>query len=144
MSKSTLLYVEDEENDVFFMRYALRAEGSPFGMQTVGDGQAAIAYLSGREPYGDRRSHPFPQSVLLDINLPIVSGFEVLEWIRKQPHLKRLPVIIFSSSGRSEDRERARALEADDYLTKPASGLEFRTIVRTLYERWQASVGGSP
>jgi CheY-like chemotaxis protein len=140
MSKAILLYVEDEADDVFFMRHALRAEGSPFAIESVGDGQAAISYLLGRSPYTDRTKHPFPQTVLLDLNLPLVPGFEVLEWIRKQPRMSQLPVIIFSSSGRPEDRERARTLQADHYLTKPASGLEFRKIVRELYERWLAGV----
>jgi CheY-like chemotaxis protein len=141
MSKPTLLYVEDEANDIFFMRHALRVEGAPFGMESVINGKEAIDYFLGRGPYGDRTKHPYPQTVLLDLNLPLISGFEVLEWIREQPRTSQLPVIIFSSSGRPEDRERARTLGANHYLMKPASGLEFRRIVRELYERWLASVG---
>ena len=132
MRKATLLYVEDDENDLLFLKRALEKSGSSFLLQHVGDGRAAMAYLSGSKPYADQEQFPVPDLVLLDINLPLVSGFEVLQWLRSQPRFHTLPVIIFSSSGRPEDRERARLLRADDYLIKPTSGAQFQEVVRQI------------
>jgi DNA-binding response OmpR family regulator len=74
--------------------------------------------------------------ILLDLNLPLVSGFEVLEWMRKTTGYQELPVVIFSSSARPEDRIRAEATGADDYVQKPSSALEFRAVIDYLERRW--------
>lgn len=129
---ASVLYVEDEENDVFFMRRSFRRAGVEQELKTVVDGQAAIDYLSGQGAFADRTEYPLPGLVLLDLNLPILSGFQVLEWIRSQPQHCRLPVIIFSSSARAEDKLRAKELGASDYLEKPGSGLEFGMVFEAL------------
>jgi CheY-like chemotaxis protein len=74
--------------------------------------------------------------VLLDLNLPQVSGFGVLEWIQNHPDCARLPVVVFSSSTREDDRARAKELGADEFLAKPSSGLEFGKVVEELQQRW--------
>jgi CheY-like chemotaxis protein len=130
--------VEDEADDVFFMRQAFKRAGLGGQVQAVDDGMKAIAYLTGRTPYDDRNHAPLPALVLLDLNLPGYSGFEVLQWLRQQPEFRDLTVVTFSSSGRDEDRERARQLGATDYLLKPSSGLQFVEIVKTLKDRWLA------
>lgn len=132
-----VLYVEDEEDDVFFMRNAFKRLGfDEGGFFSVEDGDRAITYLSHLAAAPDRGSHPLPTVVVLDLNLPIRSGFEVLEWLRSQPELKELPVVIFSSSGRLEDRRRAEQLGATDYQLKPASGAQFLATARQLAESW--------
>ena len=133
---ATVLYVEDEEDDIFFMRRAFNRSGTAHRLEAVADGQAAIDYLSGQGTFGNRQEHPLPQLVLLDLNLPMVSGFQVLKWIRAQPALHRLPVIIFSSSARVEDQVLAHELGASDYLQKPGSSLEFRELVETFTHKW--------
>jgi CheY-like chemotaxis protein len=138
-ARHRILYVEDEEDDVFFMKDAFRRVGPVVSFHAVEDGERAIAYLAGSPPYMDRGEHPLPACVLLDLNLPIRSGFEVLEWLRGQPQFQQLPVVVFSSSGRPEDRQRAQQLGATDYLLKPASGREFVDTARRLSERWFAS-----
>ena len=87
-----LLYVEDEENDVFFLQRALTRAEVAVRFQSVCDGGKAIAYLAGEAPYAGR---DLPDLVLLDLNLPVHSGFEVLEWLRRQPGLGELPVVVF-------------------------------------------------
>ncbi|CAM2964261.1 response regulator [Rariglobus hedericola] len=142
-TQARVLYVEDEQGDVFFMRNAFKKLGAHDRFHAVEDGERAISYLSGREPYADRERHPLPTFVLLDLNLPIRSGFEVLEWLRGQPEFKTLPVVIFSSSGRLEDRERAEKLGATEYLLKPTSGSQFLDMAKQLTNTWlarQASV----
>lgn len=133
---TTLLYVEDEPDDAFFMRSALDRLGAGIDCRVAEDGPSAIAYLDGRPPFDDRTRHPLPVLVLLDLNLPGLSGFDVLQWIRQHPELKTLPVVVFSSSGRPEDRSRARDLAANDYLTKPNSGVRFGEIARQLHSTW--------
>jgi CheY-like chemotaxis protein len=102
----------------------------------VPDGQEAVAYLSGSGRFADRELCPLPALILLDINMPKKSGFEVLEWIRRQPNLKSVPVLMFTSSSNLADREKARQLAADDYLLKPSDPLKLAELVKSLNERW--------
>lgn len=101
-------------------------------LQTVADGSEAIAYLNGEGKYADRPLYPQPQFVLLDLNLPLVSGFDVLATIRRHADYVNLPVVVFSSSGRPEDRQRASQLGANGYILKPSSGADFGHTVSEL------------
>lgn len=116
------MYVEDECSDVLLLRLAFKREGLAKNLKVVSDGQQAIDYLSGKPPYQERAEHPLPALVLLDLHLPQVDGFEVLQWIRRQPELKTMRVVIFSSSDLASDRERAMRLGANEYLLKPLGG----------------------
>ena len=116
---NTILLVEDDENDVFFMRRALQKANLELPMQVVMDGESAIDYLEGKGHYGDRATHPLPAMVFLDLKLPYLHGFEVLGWIRKQPLLKGLPVIVLTSSPEDRDRQQAAELGARAYCVKP-------------------------
>lgn len=137
----TVLYVEDEESDALFMQRAFRKAGLESALRVVGDGQAAMDYLSGAGAYAERGRYPLPRVVLLDLNLPVVSGFEVLKWMRNQPVFKITPVVVFTSSPRAEDRQRARELGADEFVEKPNSALLFGNVVQTLRERWLGAAG---
>lgn len=134
----TVLYVEDEEGDRFFMERAFQAAPFPHVLRMVPDGRAALHYLAGFESYADRAQNPEPDFVLLDLNLPELSGFEVLEWIRKTPPHANLPVVLFTSSTEPRDRDRARKLGADDFWQKPSSGSHFGQIVARIGERLSA------
>jgi CheY-like chemotaxis protein len=131
-----ILYAEDEENDVFFLKHAFELAGSSHTLRAVQDGEQALEYLAGQGPYADRKRHPLPALLLLDINMPKKSGLEVLEWTRRQPRFKSLPVLILTSSSRPEDREKARQLGADDYLLKPSDPLQLVELVKILHQRW--------
>ena len=139
--KKTILYVEDEVDDVFFMKAAFKRAGVPVELASVGDGQKAIAYLAGEGVFADREKHPLPEAMLLDLNLPVQSGFEVLGWLRQQPQFKELTVVVFSSSGRPDDRRRAQELGATDYVLKPSSGVDFVEVARRFNERWLTDKG---
>ena len=136
MTQHVLLYVEDEKGDVFFMRHAFQHIGASIVLQITTTGPEAIAYLSGTGTYADRMMHPLPTVLLLDINLPGCSGFDVLKWLRERPEFKSLPVIMFSSSTRPEDVQNARELGATDYREKPASGLDFSEVAEELLRKW--------
>lgn len=139
-SLPVILYVEDERDDIFFMRAAIRRAAVPSDFRVVENGDEAIAYLGGEKPFDDRTQHPLPSLVLLDLNLPVCSGFEVLAWLRTHDELWHIPVIVFSSSGLAEDRARAQELGAAGYLLKPGSGLAFTDIALQLKQQW---LGGS-
>lgn len=138
MASATVLYIEDDENDLFFMEMAFRGAGLTGTLRSARNGQEAIDYLAGTGPYGNRERHPLPRVVLLDLKLPVVPGFEVLGWLRGQPHTKELPVVVFSSSSREADKKQARELGANDYWEKPNSALLFRDVVEGLKARWLA------
>jgi len=119
METTTILLAEDDENDVFFMRRAIQKADLNLSMQVALDGQSAIDYLNGNGDYSDRRAYPIPQAVFLDLKLPYVHGFEVLAWIRQQPSLRDLPVMILTSSPEERDRREAEKLGAQAYCVKP-------------------------
>jgi CheY-like chemotaxis protein len=131
-----ILYVEDEEADVVLLRHVFEKTGIPNPLQAVKDGKLAKDYLAGNPPYDDRQQHPLPGLVLLDLNLPYWSGFEVLEWIRQQPQLRRLPVVIFSSSNRPDDIARAYDAGANGFLVKPNALADLRCLVLAVRDFW--------
>ena len=136
MNSIVILYVEDEETDVTLLQHVLAKAAIHNPLQTVKDGKAAMDYLSGNGPFADRRAHPLPGLVLLDLNLPYWSGFEVLEWIRQQPQLRRVPVVIFTSSSRPDDIARAYDAGANAYLVKPNALADLASLVLALRDFW--------
>jgi CheY-like chemotaxis protein len=133
---NTILLVEDEENDVFFLKHAFEEVGIPNPLQVAEDGQEALDYLSGHGEYADRERFPLPCLILLDLKLPRVMGFEVLKWIREQPALKALVVIILTSSCLQPDIEKAYELGANAYLVKPSSPPELRELAAGIKQFW--------
>jgi CheY-like chemotaxis protein len=132
MSLPPVLYAEDEENDVFLMERAFLKAGVRNPLRTVGDGAAAIRYLQGTAEFADRTLHPLPSLLLLDLNLPRQSGLEVLKWVREQPSLQSMPVVILTSSNQDRDIGSAYTLGANGYLVKPPSSEKLIDMVTTL------------
>ena len=140
-----ILLVEDDPNDVLLLRRAFRAAGLPEPGQVVTDGEEAIAYLAGEARFSDRERYPLPTLLLLDLKLPRRSGFEVLEWLRRQTATSRLPVVVLTSSRQPEDVRRAYDLHANSYLVKPATLEGLREMVRMLDLYWlRLNEGPSP
>jgi CheY-like chemotaxis protein len=127
-----VLLVEDNEDDVFLMRRALRDSGVSISLHVVEDGQQAIDYLAGEGRYVDRSLAPSPALVFLDLKLPYLDGFEVLSWIRAVERLRRLPVVVLTSSPEERDRRRAAELGADQYCVKPPSRDMLKSVLRHL------------
>ena len=119
MTDRTILLVEDTPDDVDLVRHAFRRAGIQASLKVASHGEEALAYLTGDGAYSDRLAHPMPRLVLLDLKLPRLSGFEVLEWIRKHDATQYLPVVVLTSSDQHEDIKRAHRLGANSYLTKP-------------------------
>ena len=128
--------MEDEESDVFLLRRVFQKAEMPCPLQVVQDGQMAIDYLSGVGPYADRERYPLPCLILLDLNLPKRGGLEVLQWIREHPKLKKLVVVVFSSSALPVDVNRAYELGANSYISKPGEMQKILEIAHLLKGWW--------
>ncbi len=129
-----VLYAEDDDNDVFLLQRAFQKANLP-DLKVVHDGQQAVDYLSASER--DPVKCPVPSLVLLDINMPFLSGLEVLAWMRKQPAVADLPVLVFTSSSQEKDIELAYRLNATAYITKPSAAnilVEFAHALRAFQE----------
>lgn len=133
----TILAVEDSEDDMFFLRRALKKTGLNPRLWHVSDGSEAMKYLSGTEPYEDRKECPIPDLVLLDIKLPRVNGFDVLNWVRRDPMFECLVVVVLSSSDEPGDVRKAYDLRANSYLTKQKLfGDEASRMTSLLHQYW--------
>jgi CheY-like chemotaxis protein len=128
----TMLLVDDSENDLLLLETAL--EQADFGcrVKKVYDGREAIAYLGGEGKYRDRNEYPIPAGVLLDLNMPQMSGFEVLSWVQGRPELQKISFVILTASLRMQDVQQASDLGAHSYLVKPASLRELVSMLRAL------------
>ena len=134
--KRTILVADDDQNDVFFLRRAFQKSGLEHFVVHVSDGQEAIEYLRGDSNYSDRARFPLPALLLLDLKMPKVDGFDVLNWLRGQADFKEMPVVVLSSSSREDDIQRARSLGADDYRVKPADFEQLLVLARDVSTRW--------
>ncbi len=128
----TILLVDDSENDLYLMRAAFKKAEFNCPLQEAHDGEEAIAYLDGEGQYRDRAKFPLPAVILLDLNMPMKNGFDVLDWMRVQPRFKRLSVIVLSASERPQDVEQAFDLGAHSYLVKPRTLEDLTAMIRCL------------
>ena len=135
-SSASLLIAEDDENDVFFLQHAFAKANIPNPLHIVRDGQEAIDYLSGANAFSDRGKYPLPYLILLDLKMPRKTGMDVLEWLSKQPELRCLPVIVFTSSAQRTDIERAYELGANGFVVKPSSTEKRAELVKALALFW--------
>jgi CheY-like chemotaxis protein len=135
MTTKSILQIEDDENDVFLLRNVFEGAGIANPLHFVTDGQMAIDYLSGNGQFADRQKYPLPCLVLTDLKLPKKSGLEVLEWIRHQPRLKKLVVVVFSSSAHPKDVDKAYELGANAYIQKTADPNQLKEIAH-LFKGW--------
>ena len=122
-SNKSVLLVDDGENDLVLLRIALGRAGFRGPIREARGGQEAMAYLGGSGVYADRKKYLLPTFMLLDLNMPKVSGFELLAWVRAQEDaiLKNLPIVILSASMRALDMDRALELGANSFLVKPGT-----------------------
>ncbi len=137
-SHPSVLYVEDSQEDFDLFALASKRCGTPFSLQRAVDGEQAIAYLDADAPYNNRDSYPFPDLVLLDLKLPRLDGFEVLQWIRKNPPTRSLPVVVLAGSSFRADIRRALELGANHYAAKPGTFAELEVLIDQIADVWLA------
>jgi len=123
-----VLLVEDRDDDVHLIKRALRKTSLPRRVEVAPGGAEAIAYLSGAGPYADRRRFPLPALVILDLRMPGVSGYDVLEWLRGRADLAAIPVVVFSSVAEEQSVKRTYGQGARFYFVKPVSAAKYPAI----------------
>ncbi len=136
MSRATILHVEDDSNDALLFQHACRKAGIDINLQVVDDGEQAQAYLKGADQFQNRDKHPFPTLVVLDLKLSLVNGFDVLAWMRNEQKLRRVPVIVLSSSNQPADVKRAYDLGANSFLAKPVTFEALVNLVKGISQYW--------
>lgn len=124
-----ILLAEDSDDDTFFARRCFAACGTTLELHRCLDGKELVTELK-------RCETAPPRAVILDLKMPVMDGFETLQWIREQPAFKTLPVVILSSSPMEGDVRRARELGATEYLVKPNSLEELEKLLGGLLERF--------
>jgi two-component system response regulator len=128
----TILLVDDDDCFKRLIERTISHSRLKLSLQYVWNGQEAMSYLSRSDNFKDEARHPFPSLVLLDLKMPCVNGFEVLQWRSTQPELKELPFVVLTSSDLQQDKDRALELGADHYFVKPMSLDELKAIVVTV------------
>lgn len=136
--RQTILHIEDDPNDVLLLQRAIRKANVSVHVETIYDGDRAVAYLTGDDVYSNRERYPFPSLILLDLKIPRKSGLELLSWIRQHPDLKRLPVTILTSSRHEKDINEAYELGANSYLVKPVGFDALTDVVKLISSYWLA------
>jgi CheY-like chemotaxis protein len=141
---SPILLVEDDPADARLLKRAFEKAQVTAPVVRLTNGDEAVAYLSGEEPFADRMRHPLPTLIVLDIKLPRRSGLEVLQWIRaNESGVHRVPVVILSSSRQPSDINRAYDLGVNSYLSKPETSDELFNMAM-LFRRYWLELNQSP
>ena len=135
LNNRCILVVDDSEADVSILNRAIMKAGIDSRVLSLRDGQEAVDYLSDESSFNER-THPMPELMLLDLKMPKMDGFDVLLWLQKHPRLKRLPVMVLSSSQQEIDVDRAYDLGANCYVLKPSSLAGYADIAEGLREFW--------
>lgn len=140
----TILLVEDDRDDVFIFERALKAARIANPVVVVKTGQEAMDYLSHQGDYADQEKYPLPFVIFLDLKLPYLDGFEVLSWIRAQPALQSIIVVVLSGSDETRDHQKAYALGARTYLVKPPQAKDIQLFIDSMASYWGYPGGTGP
>ncbi len=132
----TVLLVEDDPNDVILIRRAFEKARILNPFKVVHNGEEAVSYLRGEGRFSDRGEYPLPILIILDLKMPRMSGLEFLQWLSEEPALKRIIVVVLTSSNEAPDINLAYELGANSYLVKPVQFDDLMRIVRELHLYW--------
>jgi CheY-like chemotaxis protein len=131
-----VLLAEDDENDTALFKRAFKQVGIKNPLQIVRDGDEAIEYLKGEGRFSDRTKYPLPTLLLLDLKMPRTNGFQVLQWVRQQPTLKALRVLVLTTSTEIRDVNLAYELGANSFLVKSLDIQDFAALVSQIKNCW--------
>jgi CheY-like chemotaxis protein len=136
----TILLAEDNDADVLIFRRILKRFGLAECLKVAKDGGEAVEYLGGQGSFSDRKAHPFPSLLILDMEMPVKSGMDVLEWIYKQPNMERLFVVVFTGGIRARQASKLFEYHANtcifnSHFMKPANESNVEMLLM-LFESW--------
>ena len=131
-----LLLIEDNQDDVFLMKRALKAAHVMNPLYVVEHGQEAVDYLGGAGKFANRERYPMPAVAFLDLKLPFISGHDVLAWIRRQKELESLVVVVLTSSNEASDLSRCYSLGANSYVVKPPTSEQLEELAKAFKWYW--------
>ncbi|HVV01151.1 MAG TPA: response regulator [Verrucomicrobiae bacterium] len=131
-----ILLVDDREDDILLVRRAFSRAHVVNPVQTVKSGEEAVAYLQGEGKFSNRDEYPLPELILLDLKMPGMSGFDVLAWIREQPGLRTIRVVVLTASDHMRDVNRAYELGANSFLVKPVEFERFLDLANAINGYW--------
>lgn len=132
-----LFLVAEDDQDFTLLLEAALEEGHIFPrLEIVNDGRDALNYLAGKAPFEERSRYPLPVLLMLDLKLPRLNGFEVLQWVRSRRCFDDLPVVVLTGSERKGESEHAHELGADGFHVKPFHFHELATLLKEIWESW--------
>ena len=134
--QAVILLADDSDNDARLIRTAFEKTGFGNPFQVVKSGEEAIAYLQGEGRYANRAEFPLPRLFLLDLKMQGASGFDVLRWLRQQPSLQTLPVLILTGSDDPRDVNEAYELGANSFIVKPVDFEQYIAMTACLKDYW--------
>jgi|SRR6516162_780703 CheY-like chemotaxis protein len=134
--EAVILLVEDQANDYLLIRKAFDKGGIVNPLFVVTSGEEAVAYLSGEGKFRNRHEYPLPDLILLDLKMPGMDGFDVLKWVRSEPGLNTLVIVVLTSSEHVYDVNEAYKLGANSFLVKPADFENYIATCRVLKDFW--------
>lgn len=123
MTKSTIFLVDDDDDDIYLARLTFSKHFPDWELTSFDDGQSLIDHFT------TRPSSSLPDLIILDLNMPRLTGFEALELLKKHADWKRVPVAILTTSSNGDDREKSRQLGACAFMTKPATAEQLASII---------------
>jgi CheY-like chemotaxis protein len=130
--KKTILYVDDNKDDAVIVERALNKDMVPAKLFTVHDGCNAVDWLTANGVDSDRKTFPAPDLLIVDLDFPTESGFDLMEFVQARRDLKKLPIIVYTGSDRAEDKARAFNLGANAYVCKASGTNDLVTYVRSV------------
>ena len=133
----TILAVEDSADEIFFLQKAFEQLGCGQRVHFARDGQEAVDYISGVGVYADRTRFPLPCVVMTDLKMPLVDGFQLITWLRKESSCKEIPTFVLTSSRLPEDFAKAYGCGASGYFVKPNAAHSLNTVIKEIEASWQ-------
>lgn len=135
-TKYTLLIVDDDEDQRFFFEKTFKSLGTKYKVQLASNGDDAIAYLKGEGKYADRKRFEFPSYILTDLNMQPGDGFHILQFLKENPALSVIPVVMLSSSDDPDDIRLAYLLGASSFFVKPNNIPALRALLTKIHDYW--------
>jgi two-component system response regulator len=137
--KLIVLVADDDPNDLQLLRQAVQRNGVIVNLHEVRDGDEVLQYLRGENGFKDRKKHPIPDLIILDLKMPSMDGLQVLDWLRQQPECSRMPTVMLSGSGLEKDVREAYRRGVNTYFAKPNDFKDLERLIKLVVDYWGMS-----